>query len=196
MSKLSGQKTKQSLNTKQKIIDALIRLEKEHPGKLPTVMELCQNLGIYRSTFYNYYSSVSEVIDERSEHYIEQMLDTGDKIFAFSPKQSNLKEVEKKIFQNLMTICLNNREELLFLLSPRYNFRLRRELFNRIVKGTYASLSEVSEPFREYNAYYHAAGVVSLAHIWLQNENLSVDQLTDLAINLFERSRQPFVLNK
>ncbi len=56
--------------TKNKIYDAFIKLAKTKPIHAISISELCQLAHINRSTFYHYYGSQYDVLNELSNQFI------------------------------------------------------------------------------------------------------------------------------
>ena len=59
---------KKADKTRKKIIHTFFELALKN-NQLPNVSEICAELDIYRSTFYNYYSGINELIDTIGSEY-------------------------------------------------------------------------------------------------------------------------------
>lgn len=59
---------KKADKTRKKIINTFLELALKN-NQLPNVSEICAELDIYRSTFYNYYSGINELMDSIGTEY-------------------------------------------------------------------------------------------------------------------------------
>ena len=83
--------------TKRLVQEAMLELLKSRSIQNITVRELCDVAGINRTTFYNHYDGVYEVLSEIEEHFLNQ-LSEQDKI---SSEQGSLEQHIESLCQQL-----------------------------------------------------------------------------------------------
>lgn len=106
--------------TKRLVQEAMLELLKSRSIQNITVRELCDVAGINRTTFYNHYDGVYEVLSEIEEHFLNQ-LSEQDKI---SSEQGSLEQHIESLCQQLK----QNRDIALLLLAnnadPNFSTKL------------------------------------------------------------------------
>ena len=166
--------------TKNMIHQALIRLLKSKPLEKITVVELCKQAQVNRSTFYKYYGSQYDVLEDIVQNLFHQL---GE----FSVKSQS--GPQKMIFSKEMLAFLLEHKQLCQTLldcvpSPYFQNKLLNILqyddsFSKKFSDKYSE-----EQKRILFAYYQHGCFGIMSH-WLHSETpMSVDQLFDVMYKL------------
>ena len=127
---------------KEYIQEALIELLNKKPIKEISITDLTEKAGIARSTFYRYYSSLDEVIDD----YILS-------IFAKMRKEKSLNFNIQSTVRGFLEIFYDYREFFRLLVRRGLIERVQRFLFNVCYEGI-KNLGRNSQ-INELEAYYY-----------------------------------------
>ncbi|MCD7808539.1 MAG: TetR/AcrR family transcriptional regulator [Erysipelotrichaceae bacterium] len=167
--------------TKNKIYDAFIKLAKEKPIHAMSISELCQLASINRSTFYHYYGSQYDVLNELSNQFlstIEKKLLESD----FNDQQS---------VQNKVALCFeyakNNSELALLLMKNNTDIDFASRLFSipMIESLLHEKTSDLSSEEKKASLSFVTHGAYHLLLEWLEMpNNISAQQEAKLILKL------------
>ena len=142
---------KMAENTKTKFREALAELLKEKHLFAVTVRDLCKKAGTDRSTFYRYYDSLDEMIEELEEIVYPEIVVSLDAIRFFNLR--NMKQDQKKMSMQcmcFMQMLEKNRLLLGSLLSSNGDLKLRQMVSDSIRRCLQDALHRNGFSFGEY----------------------------------------------
>ncbi|MCD7840107.1 MAG: TetR/AcrR family transcriptional regulator [Erysipelotrichaceae bacterium] len=168
-------------NTKNKIYDAFIKLAKTKSIHTISISELCQLAHINRSTFYHYYGSQYDVLNELSNQFIstieKQLLESD-----FHDQQS---------VQNKVALCFeyakNNSELALLLMKNNTDIDFASHLFSipLIESLLHEKTSNLSNEEKKASLSFITHGAYHLLLEWLETSNeLSAQEEAKLILKL------------
>lgn len=161
---------KKAEKTIKKIQDTTLQyiLEK---NEFPNVSQICQELDIYRSTFYNYYSNVNEVIQDVGSYYKNSLDVIFDSISNYSQSLSNKKDFDFNIaLQPTIQHIKQYKDLYLVLLNPQWNLEYYEYFRNKI----YETCLEIQKDKNEtsiYIAHFISAGTMQCIMQIVKSEN-------------------------
>ena len=168
--------------SKQMLKDALLRLLAEQEPDKISVYALCQEAQINRTTFYRYYGSIADVMNEIKNTFIEQLevriLDDG------SDPLASLAET--------LSFFWRNRERINILLRVYPEEQILGELLKRQSVLNQLDLS-VSAPAsdwkKEYGLHYTIYGSYAVIRKWLASaENIPPREIAALILDLTQKT--------
>lgn len=130
-----NKKTAVSMRTRQKIKEAFLELYAKKPITDITVGAIMQLAGYNRSTFYNYYDTAQDLLNEIEEEIIERVRKNSQRIFL--DDQANINDVFSQIFSTFeqygdtVYILLGNNGDAAFRLRVK---ETAKEVFRKITK--------------------------------------------------------------
>lgn len=150
-----------SLHTKEKIINALLTLMKDHSFYDITISELCAWSQVSRGTFYNNFSAKEDVIAQASRDIIQHYLSDLPTDFSFLKNDLVLK---------FFTVNRENHHFFLLLKKDNLSYIYKRELytlvgseefmFNQMLRAT------VPESILRYLIPSYTASLLLFYEIW------------------------------
>lgn len=171
---MENRKLKKAEKTKRQIEDAFFNLAMKTPGILPNVSEICAELDIYRSTFYNYYSSIDELVEivsneiaEEMERYYRGMIELG------THNADNVWNMKNSV-GSIVHFAKKKRRENIVLLNPELNLQYRRDIYNMIATGVRESLFDAPSGIRENTVVFMSEGVLAAIYRWLLYQDMTV----------------------
>ena len=151
---------KKAEKTRRKIEKTFLRLTLEN-DQIPNVSEICSELDIYRSTFYNYYSNVEELVESVGadfESFIDDIFVDIDAYHARTKKTG-----EPFSFAVVLTpwvpMLKKNMDLFAVFFNPVWNFRYREYMMQKVYKTTLEILS-ITTAENRYIAEFISAGTV------------------------------------
>lgn len=166
-----------SETTRQTLIEAFCLLYREKPLDKITVQAIARKAGYNRSTFYQYFFDVYDLLD-----FIEQ-----DTIEYIIQNRKDERKVDSDIFlENLVTLY-NDRKIYVEALMGDYGI-------NRFLMKLVNSMNEIipelnipdDDPLKAYRIQYRISTSLSLFRLWIKRgKDLSVDELLQLVWNLY-----------
>lgn len=166
-----------SETTRQTLIEAFCLLYREKPLDKITVQAITRKAGYNRSTFYQYFFDVYDLLD-----FVEQ-----DTIEYIIQNRKDERKVDSDIFlENLVTLY-NDRKIYVEALMGDYGI-------NRFLMKLMNSMNEIipelnipdDDPLKEYRIQYRISTSLSLFRLWIKRgKDLSVDELLQLVWNLY-----------
>ena len=149
--------------TKRLIKEALLDILKTKSIQMITVRELCDAAGVNRTTFYNHYNGVYEVLGEIEDNFLEQFR-----------KEDNLPDSEYSLelhMEKLLHWLMQNSDIALLLLTnnvdPNFSIKLMQGKPNSTVWKRI--VNQYPENERELLVEFISGGAYSLVCHWLQN---------------------------
>ena len=109
-----NRRPKQTEATKKRILDAFIEAAHEKGVQRVTVRDVTNIAEINRSTFYQYYIDIKDLIEQYENTLLEQVLSSFE---AFS--QNKTFDVEKDLFKMALHIFQHFGDEVYFLLGDQ-----------------------------------------------------------------------------
>lgn len=167
------------LKTKKAIYDALVELMQKKKLNSITVTELAAQANINRKTFYTYYSTVNDVLDEGICELISSLKDlmcamsedynmlSPQTLFAFLNTIMSDADIVRNLFASDNGSLLFNR------LQTTLQETLLKEMIDNEIK--------MSVPPEQYPliSNFIAGGMVSVYYEWITNPNgISLDEMT------------------
>ena len=167
------------LKTKKAIYEALVELMQKKKLNSITVTELAAAANINRKTFYTYYSTVNDVLDEGINELISSLKDL---MYAMSEDYN--KQSPQTIFAYLNTVKSD-----VDMVSDLFASDNGNMLFNRLQKALQETLLKelidndikMNVPPEQYPliSSFVAGGMVSVYYEWITNPNkTSLDEMT------------------
>lgn len=149
--------------TKRLIREAMLTLLKTRSIQDITVRELCDAAGVNRTTFYNHYDGVYEVLGEIEESFLLQLADDG----SFTNGQLDLPQHIERLCENLQ----RNKDIALLLLTnnadPNFSAKLMKlQACGPIWNETARSYSPAEH---ELLAKFVSGGAYAMLCHWLES---------------------------
>ena len=173
---MNKKKNKQYLETDTQIHQKLLEILNEQ--KIPTVAEICRRCRINRTTFYQHYTDILELLEVQqksmnkrfyedcSNHPKELSLMSFDFYVVFAEHIKKNKKFYRYFFQ------VNTR----FPLSEGYD-----NLWNHIIKPYFESINIVDEETMKLRFVCYQAGLTITCGKWVENDcNLSCEEVATI----------------
>ncbi|MEK3833777.1 TetR/AcrR family transcriptional regulator [Paenibacillus sp. FSL M7-0896] len=163
--------------TRQTFINVFCDLYSQKPIEKITIQEIAKRSGYNRSTFYQYFTDIYELLD-----YVEE------RVFRSIKEEMASREFSTHTFQDALQ-CLENAEEISILKallgdygSVRFIERLKREIpFERLIVDLPAN-----EALAPYIIEFYISTLMSMFRLWIRNDkDLSSEELVKLIDTLF-----------
>ncbi|MCR4923722.1 MAG: TetR/AcrR family transcriptional regulator [Lachnospiraceae bacterium] len=177
----------------QAIIDSFFLLLKEKEYDKITVADIVKKSGIVRSTFYNHYENVPDLIDAIEDKTINDIFEMME---SFKPK--NDQDLCRSYF---LAICNYTRENIFLsnlYKSPRADtFMLKMiTMFHRYVSKTSRN-GNISVGSREHFSYMIAGAIgstIGVLHKWItENYKASAETVAQVLTQIFLHGILPFL---
>ncbi len=149
--------------TRKRIIDAFTQLAYVNGIDGVYVKDICQKADINRSTFYEYYSYLDELIEEV---IIQQFNLTLAEENKEGHQQTDISILGFEDVKHYIEAITNNRFIDVLLKSESVN-RYFQMLVNHQVKVTLEDMQQDENSY--YQAYFHNVGSLSIIFEWLKN---------------------------
>lgn len=170
--------------TRQTFVNAFCDLYSQKPIEKISIQEIANKSGYNRSTFYQYFTDIYELLD-----YVEE------KVLKSINEEMASREFSTHAFQDALH-CLENTEEILVLKallgdygSVHFVERLKREIpFEKLIVDfpTNAALTP-------YLIEFYISTLISLFRLWIRNgKDLPPEELVQLIDNLFANGILPY----
>ena len=162
---------KKAEKTRKKIEQTFLSLTLEN-DQIPNVSEICAAMDIYRSTFYNYYSNVEELMDSVGQDFTDFIDDIFVNIDNYHRRVR--RSGEPFSFATVLTpwvpMLRKNNDLIAVYFNPVWNSRYRNYMMQTVYKTTLEILS-ITTAENRYIAEFISAGTVQYiyAHV-LNNE--------------------------
>ncbi len=165
-----------SQKTRKAIRESLLVLLESHPVLELDVSMICQRAEINRSTFYDHYGSIPEVLNEIAKSYDAELLQS----FAQSDSEASVGarfsmlagQVQKT--PAFFRAWLNHPD-----ITPQMQF-LTEQIVSPIIRGKTAP---------EYRTAYYECGILAIIRLWLNSGCMqTVEEITDIFLRTFQKS--------
>ena len=177
--------------TKKKIKDATMALYAQDGLYKISVTGICKMAGLHRSTFYLYYETIDEVIEEVETELLEQMYYYSDKTDFSSVKQKDMGKEDvlafsRQILADYYTWMYSMRNYFNPLLSENGDIRFLAS-FEKHLHDTHERLSvQLNLNFdNDYALDYFSGGTFRTLVRWLKAGDISVEELVKLQTEQF-----------
>lgn len=149
--------------TKRLIQEAMLTMLKNRSIQDITVRELCDAAGVNRTTFYNHYDGVYEVLGEIEESFLLQLTDEG----GFTHGQLDLSQHIERLCEKLQ----QNKEIALLLLTNNADPNFSSKLMKLQACGPVWSETVGSYSPAEYEllAQFISGGAYAMVCHWLES---------------------------
>ena len=166
--------------TKQSLLNSFCRLYSKKPIEKISVLEITRKAGYNRSTFYQYFSDIYEMLD-----YVEN--DVLDYLEKKNPKEKNA-IITQPVIQEVVSLYEEKGVYLNALLgkygSNRFHERIKEKIPIDIERLT---LSD-KNPITPYLIEFHRSTSLSLFQLWQnRKKDLSIEELADLILRLYTK---------
>lgn len=163
---------KKAERTRKKIMDTFLTLAIERDD-LPNISEICAAMDLNRSTFYNYFSGIDELIEEIGNDVLHESYDAYlyAQTYAEKNKFADGFKLEKALV-HVLKKAEENRKAYLVLTSPKWNFSFKKYL----KQGIYDLVMLMFKDDKIENSYiaeFVAEGTISVQYRWLVNQDIS-----------------------
>ncbi|MBO5488660.1 MAG: TetR/AcrR family transcriptional regulator [Eubacterium sp.] len=175
------------------IQDAFFLLTKEKPFDKITVSDVIKRAGIVRSTFYNHYQNVPQLINAIEDQTIDNIFSLME---TFHPK--NDREICRNYFMTLCRYTMTNPFLSELLRSARGEQFLKKALtmFHRYVAGITenASISHQSKEKRSFTIAFVIGGTVGILHKWSHEDfQTPLEVVADILTETFMAGMLPLM---
>ena len=149
--------------TKRLIQEAMLALLKTRSVQDITIRELCDAAGVNRTTFYNHYDGIYEVLGEIEENFLMQLADQKD----FTHGQLDLAQHIEQLCEKLQ----KNRDIALLLLTNNVDPNFSAKLIKLQACGNVwnETVSSYSPAEYELLAQFVSGGAYAMVCHWLEN---------------------------
>lgn len=163
--------------TRQTFINVFCELYTQKPIEKITIQEIAKRSGYNRSTFYQYFTDIYELLDYVEEHVITSIRE-----------EMASREFSTHSFQDALQ-CLEHAEEISVLKallgdygSVHFIERLRKEIpLERLIVDLPAN-----EALTPYIIEFYISTLMSMFRLWIRNgKDLSSEELVELIDTLF-----------
>ena len=163
---------KKAERTRKKITDTFLKLAIEN-DELPNISQICLSIDLNRSTFYNYFSGINELIEEIGNDVLNESYDAYEYAKDYAEKY---KHTDKFKLEDALVYILKkaeeNRNAYLVLTSPKWNFSFKEYL----KQGIYDLVMSMFKDNKIENAYiaeFVAEGTISTQYKWLHDQDIA-----------------------
>ncbi|GLX65973.1 TetR/AcrR family transcriptional regulator [Paenibacillus glycanilyticus] len=173
--------------TKQTFINVFCELYSQKPIEKISIQEIANKSGYNRSTFYQYFVDIYELLDIVENDLLNEIKEELAK-----------KELSVHTVQNALH-CLDKKEHLLVLNALLGDYGNTRFL-QRLKKEITLDQLELNVPHNHsltpYLIEFHLTTSFSLFRLWLQRQkDLSSEEFLELVDNLYTKGIQPYTNN-
>ena len=166
---------KKAQRTRKKIMNTFLDLAIEK-DEIPNISEICECIDINRSTFYNYFSGIEELIEEIGNDVLVNSLDA----YRYAQEYAEVNKYKNTFkLEEALTMILKKAEEnkkaYIVLTSPKWNFPFKIAL----KEGIYDLVLKMCKEDNKENSYiaeFIAEGTISTQYKWLVNQDISREE--------------------
>lgn len=184
---------KKRQQTRDKMKTALIRLCTKKSYSQITVNDICQEAGVYRSTFYRYYDSTDEMLREIERDYLKNLRALVPTIISipYSDTSEMFKKYRTELVKDLK-YHQAHREEAHFLLSPDGDYYFARMLYDSVEKVCTENMKKQGinvNRDQQYQITFFIEGYFGVIKRWVRLQDCSAEHEADLIMNMIRRYR-------
>lgn len=145
-----------------------------------TIKELVNKAGITRATFYTHYDNIYEIAEEIQDDFIQVVFQNIDNLNSKETLRTQIERIANHLKENeeMYRMLLASDETLIFI--NRLNRLMTKKLSEFIIKHKCED--------RQLDINFYVDGITSISLKYFRNElNTSIDELSEYAIDLYER---------
>lgn len=184
---MNTKNNEQFKSNEKTMLEIFMNLLKEKDISKITVREICNEAHVNRSTFYNHFMDIYDMLDKAMQlHAIEV-----GKLFQYNKPSKDSKENLSIIFEHI----LNNQ---IFYKAAFQSLALDQLLnaFDFLFKfhevDDYENLSKKEKKKIDYQTNFYEKGIFSTLSYWLNHDcDLSVDEIVDIIIDFYPTLKRP-----
>jgi len=170
--------------TKRNIRNSFIDLIMKKDISKITVKELSEKAEINRKTFYIYYTSVYDVMEEFENEIIEKLLFILIKYDYFN-SSSNINSLFSAL-NDIINEDYTFYKRIIYTSSYPFLVNKVKEFFKNTIIKQYGTNIAIDKPVLSLYAEYISSGVIAMYIEWFQEKMpLSLDELSKYATNIF-----------
>lgn len=159
--------------TQKQITDAFISLYETNTYDRITVMDICSKANVHRSTFYQHYENIDFMLREIEDALLE-------KVNGLSIKMNTLSTFH---IHELMNFYYQNKDYIRPLLSPHRDTYFTNKLKKIIDENLEWTLHKSRAAYGNHQKYiisYMSSGIIDTIYNWLKNDDMTVDEVTEI----------------
>lgn len=176
--------------TKKALTDAFWNLYEEKPIEKITVREITEKAGLYRSTFYEYFTDVYAV----RESIEQEIIDSSPLIASQVPQISSIADGMKL----LMEFYSKNAKYLAVLLGPHGDSEFLNDV-KKLIKPALHKFFNIDTDDLETDIFIEMAisGVISILNYWYSHrDKLSIEEVIATGSQFMQHGLIPFFIKK
>lgn len=173
--------------TRQKLKTAFWQLYSQKPIDKITVKEITEAAGVYRSTFYSYYSDVYAILEEIEDSLMETyciFICRFHEVHSFSDAMNLISE-----------FYTQNAEQLAVLLGPYGDPDFLKELKVYIKKAVHEKLEIPKDDIdTEIFIEMGSASVISMLNYWYEHRDMiSIQEVISISSRFIQNGLMPYI---
>lgn len=179
---MTVKKKSKSEKTRSRIIDTYFELSLRNPGLSVNVSEICNELDIYRSTFYYHFDSVEDMLNDVSlqleadlQNYINGMVELGIRDDA----QWQI----KNLLDGQIHFIYRHRRYYAVLLDPAEEYYFRTSYRNLLFHSIRSGIRLENEAKADSIAEFITDGLLGSIYRWIRTESMPVGEFTKLILD-------------
>ena len=184
---MNTKNNEQFKSNEKAMLEIFMKLLKEKDISKITVREICNEAHVNRSTFYNHFMDIYDMLDKAMQlHAIEI-----GKLFQYDKPSKDVKENLKIIFEYIQKnqIFYKAAFQSLALTQLAKGFDY---LFKFHEVDNYENLTEKEKIKIDYQINFYQNGIFSTVAYWINHDcNLSVDEIVNMAIDFYPTLKRP-----
>lgn len=163
--------------TRQAFLEAFCLLYSKKPVERITVQEVAKKAGYNRSTFYQYFLDIYDLLDELEEMMAEYICKNRGNIDTYGAS-----------FVSSLVDLYDTKSIYVNALLGDYG---KQHFIDKLMSKAGLNIPELDLPddnrFKPYLIEYHLSAVISIFQLWLhRGKDLSVDELMQLVADLYK----------
>lgn len=179
---MTVKKKSKSEKTRSRIIDTYFELSLRTPGLSVNVSEICNELDIYRSTFYYHFDSVEDMLNDVSlqleadlQNYINGMVELGIRDDA----QWQI----KNLLDGQIHFIYRHRRYYAVLLNPAEGYYFRTSYRSLLFHSIRSGIRLEDEAKADSIAEFITDGLLGSIYRWVRTESMPVGEFTKLILD-------------
>lgn len=165
-------------SNEKRMMDIFMNLLEEKDIRKITVREICESVQINRSTFYNHFLDVYDMLDKMMESHTSAI----EKIFS-NGRSKNAADNLRLILEYMKDHKILYRASFH---SPGYEKMLKgfKKLYLWRYFPEYETANDIEKKKIEYQVYFIEQGMLSLVSYWLDHDcELEIESLIDVIVS-------------
>jgi AcrR family transcriptional regulator len=164
--------------TREAFIEAFCLLQIEKPFEKITVQDLARKAGYHRSTFYQYFSDINDLLSTIEEEMLAEVME-----------KNPCRKVIDSSFIEEMVKRFDERELYIKALMGEFS---NNHFLDRIKTIAAQEINELSllqdQKLNPYLIEYHLSGIFSLFRLWLsRDQDLSTEEFLSFGMGLYNK---------